>query len=400
MIPEIREAFNESFQQAYHDALHTEIQAAYGEPCAFRISESPVFINRELKKKVFDVCDAILKQLDELDFEAVKHRFMPKGLHSASHAGYPHFLGIDFGLCTDDNGNIVPQLIELQAFPSLFFYQDFLGEAFYKAYPNIPKEGFHYYLGGHDKESYLKELKKVILGSAKPENVILLEIYPEKQKTRIDFWATKKALGIEVVCMTKVLKEGKKLFYEKDGKKIPIHRIYNRVIVDDLKQIPDFKTNFNLYDDVDVVWVTNPDWFFMISKCIMPKLSHEYIPNSYYLTDVPADLDLTKYVLKPLFSFAGRGINLDPTWEIIAQLVDKRDFILQRKVEYASLIKTNTEKNAKVELRILYVWNEEEGKLKPVINLTRMGKGGLINVSHLTNDSWIGSSISFFENDL
>ncbi|WP_273568489.1 hypothetical protein [Maribacter halichondriae] len=61
------------------------------------------------------------------------------------------------------------------------------------------------------------------------------------------------------------------------------------------------------------------------------------------------------------------------------------------------MIKTNSEKNSKVELRILYVLDPEKNKLKPVINLTRMGKGGLINVSHLTEDTWIGSSISFFE---
>jgi len=398
MIADIREEFNAQFRQSYYDALQAEVLKTFGEPCAFRISETPVFIDKEMKNKVYDACEAILEQLDHLDFEAIRQRFMPKALHSPTHVGNPHFLGIDFGLCVDEKGNLSPQLIELQAFPSLFFYQAFLGEAFLKNYPTIPKEGYHYYLGGHNKESYFQELKKVILGDTPPEHVILMEIFPEKQKTRIDFWATKQALGIEVVCMTKVIREGRKLFYEKEGKKIAIHRIYNRVIFDDLAQIPDLKTNFNLFDEVDVTWVTNPDWFFMISKCIMPLLSHESIPDSYYLDEIPSDLDLKGYVLKPLFSFAGKGINLEPTWELIDAISDRKNYMLQKKVEYASLIKTNTEKNSKVELRILYVWNDEAGRLKPVINLTRMGKGGLINVSHLTEDSWIGSSISFFEN--
>ena len=398
MIAKIREEFNDNFQQSYYDALQAEVLKTFGEPCAFRISESPVFIDKDMKKKVYDACEAILEQLDHLDYEAIRQRFMPKALHSPTHVGNPHFLGIDFGLCVDEKGNLSPQLIELQAFPSLFFYQAFLGEAYLKNYPIIPKEGYHYYLGGHDKESYFQELKKVILGDTPPEHVILMEIFPEKQKTRIDFWATRQALGIEVVCMTRVIREGRKLFYEKEGKKIAIHRIYNRVIFDDLAQIPDLKTNFNLFDEVDVTWVTNPDWFFMISKCIMPLLSHESIPDSYYLDEIPSDLDLKGYVLKPLFSFAGKGINLEPTWELINAITDRKNYMLQKKVEYASLIKTNTEKNAKVELRILYVWNDEAGRLKPVINLTRMGKGGLINVSHLTEDSWIGSSISFFEN--
>ncbi|WP_297760383.1 hypothetical protein [uncultured Muriicola sp.] len=398
MIPNIRDQFNKGFEQTYYEKLQKEVADTYGEPCAFRISESPVFFDKAMKKKVFDACDAILEQLDAIEYETVKHRFMPKHLHSPSHSGNPHFLGIDFGLCEDEAGNLSPQLIELQAFPSLFCYQPFLAKAYLKHYPNLPKEGFHYFFDGHTEDSYLKILKEVILGKEDPENVILMEIFPEKQKTRIDFWATKHALGIEVVCMTKVIKEGKQLFYEKDGRKIRIHRIYNRVIFDDLYQFQDLKTNFNIFDDLEVTWITNPDWFFMISKCIMPMLSHESVPESYYLDEIPEDIDLHQYVLKPLFSFAGKGVNLEPTWEMLNEIKDRKNYMLQKKVTYASLIKTNTDKNSKVELRILYVWNEEAGKLRPVINLTRMGKGGLINVSHLTNDTWIGSSISFFEN--
>lgn len=398
MIPKIREQFNKEFDQTYYEGLQKEVADTFGEPCAFRISESPVFFDKAMKKKVFDACDAILAQLDDIEYETVKHRFMPKHLHSPSHSGNPHFLGIDFGLCEDEAGNLSPQLIELQAFPSLFCYQPFLAEAYLKHYPNLPKEGFHYFFDGHTEDSYFKMLREVILGKEDAENVILMEIFPEKQKTRIDFWATKHALGIEVVCMTKVIKEGKQLFYEKDGRKIRIHRIYNRVIFDDLYQFKDLKTNFNIFDDLEVTWITNPDWFFMISKCIMPMLSHESVPESYYLDETPEDIDLHQYVLKPLFSFAGKGVSLEPTWEMLNEIKDRKNYMLQKKVTYASLIKTNTDKNSKVELRILYVWNEEAGKLKPVINLTRMGKGGLINVSHLTNDTWIGSSISFFEN--
>ena len=197
--------------------------------------------------------------------------------------------------------------------------------------------------------------------------------------------------------MTKVAKEGKKLFYMKDGVKTPIHRIYNRVIYDELERIQDLKINFNLNDDLDVEWITHPDWFFMISKCIMPLLEHKNIPKSYYVSDYPADLDFKKYVLKPLFSFAGQGINLYPTKEIILAIEDKHNYILQQKVQYASLVKTNTPKNSKVELRMLFVWDEETNKLEPVINLTRMSKGEMINVSHQVDETWIGSSISFFE---
>lgn len=397
MIKETREVFNSNFKQEYYENLQEDIAKNLGERCAFRISETPVFISKEIKSKVFGACESILDQIWKLDMDAVRERFMPKHIQSPSPLGKPHFLAIDFGLCDDGKGNIIPQLIELQAFPSLMYYQTVLGEAFLRNYPNLSKKGYHYFLNGLDEKGYLKILKEVILGNESVENVILMELFPEKQKTRIDFWATKKALGIEVVCITKVIKEGRKLFYEKEGRKVPIHRIYNRVIFDDMQRLKDTKTNFNLFDDVAIDWVTHPDWFFMISKCIMPMLKHEYIPKSYYLTDIPKDLNFDNYVLKPLFSFAGQGIDLYPTQATIAKIEDKHNYLLQSKVSYAPLVKTNTDNNSKVELRMLYVLDPKENKLTPVINLTRMGKGELINVSHLTDDTWIGSSISFFE---
>ncbi len=397
MIAEIRDKFNRQFKQEYYDNLLAHIHETYGEPSAFRISETPVFIPTALKDDLFSACDSIIEQLWQIDFPKIRDTFIPQELQSPLPMGHPDFLAIDFGLCDDGKGGITPQLIELQAFPTLFFYQPFLGQAFRKCYPNIPEKGLDYYFSGLDEESYVKEIRKVIVGDENPENVILLELFPEKQKTRIDFWATEKALGTKTVCMTKVIKEGKKLFYKKDGRKIPIHRIYNRVIFDELQRIENLDTSFNLNDDLEVIWVTHPDWFFVISKCIMPLLKHKNIPASYYLNDYPQNLNLNDFVLKPLFSFAGQGVNLHPDQETIDKIEGKQNYILQQKVKYAPLVKTKNEKNSKVELRMLYVWNKEENRLKPVINLTRMSKGEMINVSHQVNETWIGSSISFFE---
>jgi hypothetical protein len=397
MITKIREHFNANFQEAYYENLKKEIVDTYGEGTAFRLSETPIFVSKEVKKEIFDACESIIAQLWQLNFEEIRSRFVPKEIQSPSKLGKPHFLAIDFGLCEDGNGGITPQLIELQAFPTLFFYQPFLGKAFLNNYPTIPKEGFHYFFSGLDEAGYLREVRQVILADEKPEHVILMELYPEKQKTRIDFWATKKALGIEVVCMTKIIKEGNKLFYFKEGVKTLIKRIYNRVIFDEISRTKDLNTAFNLNDEVDVEWVTHPDWFFMISKCVMPLLKHKNIPNSFYLNDFPEDINLENYVLKPLFSFAGLGIDLYPTKEKIAAISDKQNYILQEKVRYAANIKTNSDKNSKAELRILYIWDEKNERLKPVVNLGRMSKGELINVSHNTEETWIGSSIGFFE---
>ncbi len=397
MISKIREQFNQGFKNEYYENLKKEIVDTYGEGTAFRLSETPIFISKKVKEEIFDACDSIINQLWQLDFEKIRAQFVPKDIQSPSKIGKPHFLAIDFGLCEDGNGGITPQLIELQAFPTLFFYQPFLGQAFLNNYPAMPKEGFDYFFSGLNQEQYTKEVRDVIIADENPENVILMELYPEKQKTRIDFWATKKALGIEVICMTKITKEGRNLFYSKDGVKTQIKRIYNRVIFDEIERTKDLKTEFNLNDDVAVEWVTHPDWFFMISKCVMPKLKHANIPNSFYLNDFPSNIKLSEYVLKPLFSFAGLGIDLYPTKEKIAKITDKENYILQEKVTYASAIKTKSEKNSKGEIRILYIWDEKNNRLKPVTNLGRMSKGELINVSHNTEEKWIGSSIGFFE---
>lgn len=397
MISHIRKAFNENYKEAYYEELQKEVMATYGEYSGFRISETPVFIDKKLKKTLLDACDAIITQLDRIDFDKVRERFIPKDMQSPVPMSPSEFLAIDFGLCDDGKGGITPQLIELQAFATLYLYQPWLGEIYKKTYPTIPKEGYSPFLSDLNQETYLKEMESLILGDQERAHVILLELFPEQQKTRIDFWATRNALGIDVVCMTEVLKEGKKLYRMKDGKKIPIHRIYNRVIMDELVQIKDLEVNFKLSDDLDVQWVCHPDWFYLISKCIVPMLKHQNIPPSYYLNDYPSGIDLKDFVLKPLFSFAGKGVNLHPDQEAIDAIDKKENYILQKKVTYLPVIPTNTAKNSKAEIRMMFIWSKEENRFKPVINITRLSKAELINVSYATGESWIGSSITFFE---
>ncbi len=397
MITELRTIFNNNFKDEAYQNLVSETTKTFGEPCGFRISETPIFINKSLKEKVFSACNSIINQIGQINFNAVRKRFVPKNLQSPSPLTKPHFLTIDFGICKNKNGEIEPQLIELQAFPTLFFYQSYLGQAYLKHFNSIPKSGFNYFFNGIDYKKYHHLLKELIISDEKSENVILLEIYPNKQKTRIDFWATEQALGIETVCMTQVIKEGKKLYYIKDGYKTPIHRIYNRVIVDDLEQITDLKTNFSLFDDLDVTWITHPEWFHLISKCILPKLKHKYIPKSYYLNELSENENLENFVLKPLFSFAGKGVDLHPTYDKIKNLKKRENYILQEKVTYAPIIKTLENIFSKVELRLLYILNVASDTYIPLINLTRMSQSEMMNISYANQNSFIGSSISFFE---
>jgi hypothetical protein len=245
-----------------------------------------------------------------------------------------------------------------------------------------------------DFKNYMKDL---LLGDENPENVILLEIYPEKQKTAIDFVLTEKLLGIKTVCLTKVKKEGRKLFYENDGKLTEIRRIYNRVIFDELDRIPDLKTEFDFREDVDVTWVTHPNWFFKISKFLLPLLQHQFVPKSYFLHEFPESESLENFVLKPLFSFAGSGVNLNPTKEITDAIEDKENYILQRKVNYEPIFEDINGEFSKAEIRLLYIWRENDERPILLENLGRMTKAAMVNVDFNKKDAiWIGSSNAFF----
>jgi hypothetical protein len=227
--------------------------------------------------------------------------------------------------------------------------------------------------------------------------VILLEIYPEKQKTRIDFSITRDLLGIEPVCLTKIQKEGRQLFYEKDGQRHRIHRIYNRLIFDELERMPDLKTDFSLTDDVDVEWVGHPNWFFRISKYTLPLLDSPYVPTSYYLNalkEYPADLG--NYVLKPLFSFAGSGVKLNVTREELDAIPDKQNYLLQRKVTYEPVIQS-PDGLVKCEIRMLYVWHEKDPRPTLLTNLARLSRGAMIGVNFNKDLDWVGGTICFFE---
>ncbi|SUJ30746.1 Uncharacterised protein [Sphingobacterium spiritivorum] len=250
-------------------------------------------------------------------------------------------------------------------------------------------------------DKYRDKLKNIIVGNENPEHVILLEIFPEKQKTAVDFHVTEQFLGIKTVCLTKLIKEGRQLFYNDKGRKIKINRIYNRVIFDELDQIPDLKTDFHFTDDVEVTWVTHPNWFFKVSKFILPKLNHAYVPKSYFLHEAPENIDYNQYVLKPLFSFAGSGVNIHPVQEDIDKIADKENYILQQKVSYAPIFEDINGEFSKAEIRLLYGKAEGSKELELLVNIVRMTKAEMVNVNFNKKDAiWIGSTMAFMESDL
>jgi hypothetical protein len=397
MVPVIRSAYNTAFTAEKYNAYLDELHSKHPGAIAFRVAETPIFIDRIFKHKVLDACEAIVDVIIDSDFHKISDRAIPANVNVPGCSAHTHFIAFDFGICKNDAGELEPQLIEMQGFPTLFAYQIW-HEEITRKHVNIP-DNYSAYLNGFTSTTYATLLRKIILGNHAPEEVVLLEILPHQQKTRIDFYCTTDYVGIPVVCLTELIKEGDKLFYKKEDRLMPIKRIYNRIIFDDLQQ-----QNASIQEkgkillaQLDVEWVPHPNWFYRISKYTLPFIEHPYVPSTAFLDQlktIPRDLE--NYVLKPLFSFAGQGVLIDVTPEDIAAVKDPENWILQKKVNYAPAVETPDEP-AKAEIRIFYFW--EEGAKRPIAtnNLARLSKGKMIGVRYNKDKDWVGGSLAYFE---
>jgi hypothetical protein len=397
MVPAIRKAYNQAFSDGAYQAFIQETKNLHAGSLEFRLAETPVFCDKTFTEKILAACEHIVDVILHPSFNEMSAKAIPSNLRVPGHEGRPHFIAFDFGVCINEHNELEPQLIEMQGFPTLFAYQAYYSEITRKHF-QIP-DHYSSYLNGYEKESYLQLLKEIIVGPYRPEEVILLEVLPHQQKTRIDFYCTEKALGIPIVCLTELIKEGNSLFYMKDNEKKPVRRIYNRLIFDDLQQQNEAirKQGDILFQDLDVEWVTHPNWFYRISKYTLPFIKHKYVPETFFLDQVKElPTDLENYVLKPLFSFAGQGVIIDLTPEDIKKVTDPQNWILQRKVKYADVIET-PDIPAKAEIRIFYFW--PEGASRPVAthNLGRLSKGKMIGVRYNKDKEWVGGTIIYFE---
>jgi hypothetical protein len=245
-------------------------------------------------------------------------------------------------------------------------------------------------------ESYEGLLRNAIVGEHNPENVVLLEIDPAHQKTLCDFLLTERILGVRPVCITQVHQSGRELWYEREGKRVPIHRIYNRAIVDELVR-KNVKPGFDLTSELDVEWAGHPNWYFRISKFSIPYLKHVSVPQTWFLHDlasIPPDLE--NYVLKPLYSFAGLGVIVGPTKEDVDAVPEKEraNYILQERVNFIPTIET-PHGLTKAEVRVMYIW--PPGVPEPIATTTiiRMGRGKMMGVDQNRNMEWVGASAAF-----
>ena len=398
MIASLRNAFNAQFTEEKYDGMLNDIVDKFHYWPQFKIAETPVFIPKKLKIQLVEACEDIMKVIDKPNFkELTEGAFFKDSMRVPNEDGHSKFIQLDFGVCLDDHGHLTPKLIELQGFPSLYCFQELLGGMYRKHYDGIPSD-FSQHLHGLTSQEYIEKLRAEIVGDTDPKQVILLEIEPEKQATAIDFYATETLLGIKVLCISKLIKRGKELFYlDENEKEIKVLKIYNRIIFDELDQRPDLVREYDFKDEVDIEWIGHPNWFFRISKYTMPLLKGDYVPKSYYLDQLESiPKDLENYVLKPLYSFAGAGVQIHVDRAMIEAVEDKSNYLLQEKVAYAPIIQTMDEP-AKCEIRMMLLHNGKTNKTEIVSNLMRLSKGEMVGVKYNKDKTWVGGSTGYFE---
>jgi hypothetical protein len=392
MIPAVRQRYNAAFTEQRYEALNADLNKAVYWPVDFRVAESPLFFDKYTTRELIRAADDIVGQLAKPEFRKHATNAIPAGLEVPAETLFPHFLAVDFALCHDASGRVLPQLIELQGFPTVACWQVLLTGTYRKHFPEIPTE-FTPYFGGLDEEGYLNDLRRAMLGDCLSENTVLLEIKPDQQKTRVDFACTHTFLGVRPMCVTKVIKHGRQLFYFSGGREVPIQRIFNRVIFDELlRKKPAMKFSFS--DELDVQWAGHPNWYFRISKHTLPYLKSPYVPLCHFVSElktVPADLE--NYVCKPLYSFAGLGVDIIPTKEKIAAIPNPAEWLLQRKVAYAPLMET-PDGPAKAEVRLIFA-GDGMGMPKLVNQLVRLTKGAMHGVDFNKGRTWVGASAGF-----
>ncbi len=401
MLREFREDFNRRFTPGQYSALLHRLASRTRSGLGFRVAETPCFFPESLLQTMADAGSELTHQLVEnAEYMRLSAAAVPERFRVPNEGAHPHFMTADFGLVRDANGELSPKLVELQAFPSIYGFQSVLAPEYIREF--ALDQRFSWLMGGQDDHSYWNALRKVIVGEHNPKNVVLLEVDPTSQKTLPDFHIHEDRLGIRIADIAHLKKEGRKLYYERDGMRTPIHRIYNRAIVDEIVR-RDIALPFDYRDDLDVEWAGHPNWYFRISKFSIPYLKHSTVPPAVFLDDwfdgkglalLPEDRN--QWIFKPLYSFAGKGIQFAPTENDLASVPveERHNYLLQQRVQFAPVIDTPYGLT-QAEIRIMYVWPDGK-ELQPLLTLVRMGRGLMMGVDHNRNQQWIGASAGLF----
>jgi hypothetical protein len=408
VIRSLRQQFNSRYRPEDYRHLLRNLDACVRTHVSFRVAETPVFLPKSLLDEMASIgAELTLRLVEDAAYLAKSAKAIPEAWCAADQTPHPHFMTVDFGLVKEQDGSLSPRLVELQAFPSVFAYQYVLSESYRAAFSLDTLGPLDYYLGGNNEAGFWKKMGQVILNGHPPENVVLAEVDPMHQKTLPDFQVTADRLGIRIVDVSEITPQDRpgrlpRLCYREGKHLVPIHRIYNRAIVDELIQ-KNIHLHFDYRESFDVEWAGHPNWYFHLSKFSIPYLNHPSVPPAVFLNEwfdgkgkdrLPADRE--EWILKPLFSFAGKGIQFAPTEEELHAIpaAERKNYLLQQRVQFESVIDTPFGMT-QPEIRILYLWPDGED-LQPVLPLIRLGRGQMMGVDHNRGQEWVGASAAFY----
>ena len=403
MIASLRTDFNRRFTDEKYAQLRRNLDARTRTVIDLRVAETPVFLPASLVQDMADAGARMTHQLvGDAEYLRMAAETIPSAFRVAHDDAHPNFMTADFALVREPDGTLTPRLVELQAFPSVYGYQAILAEEYVRCFDLDP---FLELFVGLDETQYWEALRRVVVGNHAPENVVLLEVTPEKQKTLPDFHVHEDRLGVRAVDISSVRQQGHKLLYERDGVWTPIERIYNRAIADEMIRGA-IKPGFDLTADLDVEWAGHPNWYFKISKFSIPFLKHPAVPPSVFLDEWMRGggrdhltTNREDWILKPLFSFAGKGIEFAPSDDLLHSIPPQQrgEYLLQQRMHFASTVETPFGLT-QAEVRILYLW-PDDGELQAVNTLVRLGRGKMMGVDHNRDQLWVGGSAGLIASD-
>ena len=398
MDPRFRPVFNQAFGPGLYQKALALLEGRLG-PIPFRVAETPLFLTAELRDRLVRHSLEITSQLSRPELLTRCREAIPAHLRVPGMDELPNTVQVDFALVQGEDGGLDGRLIELQGFPSLYALMPAMSESWAEAMASVPGlEGPWSCYVGRDRASALELLGRTLLGGHDPEEVVLVDVDPPTQKTAPDFVATRQLFGIDAVCVTALLQRGDKLFRRKEGREIPVRRIYNRLVFDEVlgKGVP---VPFRWTDELDVSWCSHPNWYWAWSKYCLPMLDHPSVPASRLLSEIDRlPDDLSGYVLKPLFSFAGAGVVIDVTPKAVAAVPGPmRDkWILQEKIEYAPAIVMPEGSGVKVEVRVMLARPPDSKSLEPLILLVRLARGKMLGVDFNKDLTWVGGTVGMW----
>lgn len=404
MVPSLRRAFNAAYSPEFYARYVAELERRLGGvKVPFRLAETPLFVPEDLRRKLDRASNEIVEQISNPALVAKMKRAIPPDLDVPGMDALPNCVQVDFAITRGPDGELEGKVVELQAFPSLYALMVVQTEAMAAAMASMPglDRKWSLFFSGHDRASFVDHLRRTVIAGEDPETVVLLDLDPPMQKTYADFVATKGFLGIDAVCPTTLVRDGRRLFRKVDGRLVPVRRIYNRIVFDEL-QVKGVKLPFSYTDDLDVSWCSHPNWYWTWSKYTLPYVDHPAVPRARYVSDlerVPDDLE--RFVLKPLFSFAGSGVKVDPTPADFAAIPEEQrsQWLLQEKITYEPALLMPDGGGVKAEVRMMFLRAPDEPKPVLVLDLVRLSRGKMLGVDQNRDFTWVGSSVGMWPID-